>query len=151
MNLEFDKVTYDRELADFSEEDLRELVTKFEDAQESNVAEFETAAEAVDGIDESTIEDFEDARGALIEDITESEDFDDVPLTEDKLEQEDFSALRDWKQFVQSAETDTDPDEESGDGEGEFNDMGTKSPKQDDSEDETFAEDALDSVQGLSL
>jgi hypothetical protein len=151
MNLEFDKVTYDRELADFSEEDLRELVTKFEDAQESNVAEFETAAEAVDGIDESTIEDFEDARGALIEDITESEDFDDVPLTEDKLEQEDFSALRDWKQFVQSAETDTDSDEESDDGEGEFTDMGKKSPKQNESEDEAFAEDALGGVQGLSL
>jgi sulfite reductase alpha subunit-like flavoprotein len=148
MDLNFNKVTYDGELSDFSEDELRETIREFETAQESNVAEFEKAAEATDGVDESTIEDFEDAREDLIEDITEAEAFDEVPLTEDKLEDEDFSDLQDWKAFV--AETDTDEADE-GDGEGDFDDMGQEAPTNPDEDSEDFVEDQLGEMPGFSL
>lgn len=149
MELNFNKVTYDGELSDFSEDELRELVTEFETAQESNVAEFEQVAEATEDIDESTIEDFEDARDSLIAEITEAEAFDEVPLTEEQLTEEDFSGLQEWADFV--AETDTDEPETDEDvDEGEFDDMGTKAPV-DDEDSYDFVEDELAEIQGLNL
>ncbi len=148
MDLEFNKVTYDGELADFSEEELRELISEFETAQESNVAEFEQAAEAIDDVDESTIEEFEEAREALIDEIVEAETFDEVPLTEENLADEDFSDLRDWQDFVQDQ---SEADEEDGSNEADFDDMGKKSPVNPDEDEADFAEEALSHVQGLNI
>jgi hypothetical protein len=150
MELNFNKVDYDGDLSDFSEDELRELVGEFETAQDSNVAEFEKAVEATDEIDESTIEDFEAAREALIEDITGAEDFDEVPLTEEKLEDEDFSDLQNWKEFVAGGEPGDEADESS-EGEGDFDDMGQKSPMETDEETEDFVEAELGDVPGLNL
>jgi hypothetical protein len=149
MELEFTEVSYDGELADFSDEDLRELVSEFESAQESNVAEFEQAAEAVDEIDENTIEDFEQAREELVEEIAEAEAFDQVPVTEDSLAEADFSELREWQDFVtaQGTEADEETDEEAE----EFDDMGKKTPTNNEDEIEDFAETALENIQGLNI
>jgi len=151
MDISFNKVTYDGELADFSEEELRELVREFESAQESNVAEFETAAEEMTDIDDSTIEDFEAAREEVIEEIVDADTFDEVPLSEAMLEEQDFSDLRDWQNFVQDqAESETDEDNES-DGGAEFDDMGKEAPTGGSDDDEDFADEALDNISGLSL
>ena len=149
MNLNFNKVGYDGELSDFSEDELRELVREFETAQDSNVAEFEKAAEALDEVDDSTIEDFEDARESLIEDITEAEAFGEVPLSEDSLEDADFSELQDWRDFVAEQATD-DGGDEGGEGEG-FDDFGQKSPTDTEDETEDFVEKELNGIQGLNL
>lgn len=148
MELNFNKVTYDGDLAEFSEEDLRELISEFETAQESNVAEFEKAAEATDGVDESTIKDFETARSALIADITEAEAFDKVPLTEETLKDEDFSDLQDWKEFVADQESGSESETEN---EGDFNDFGQESPTNTDDETEDFVEEELGSMRGVIL
>lgn len=151
MNLNFTKVSYDGDISDFSEDELKTLVEEFESAQDSNAAEFETAAEALDEVDSSNIEDFEEARTTLIADIVEAEAFDDVPVTEDTLEDEEttsFSDLQDWKDFV--SEQDIEPDEDEG--EGTFDDMGTKSPVEDQSgEGADFVEGELETMPGINL
>jgi len=154
MELNFNRVSYDGDLADFSEEQLRELVSEFETAQESNVAEFETATEALDEVDESVIEDFEDAREGLIGDITEAEAFDEVPVSEGILrdtETTSFTDLQNWKNFVAEAgdENGSDPDEPEGGG--SFDDFGQKSPTDPDDETEDFVERELGSMRGVNL
>jgi hypothetical protein len=149
MDLNFNQVSYDGEIGDFSEDELRELISNFEDAQESNVAEFKQAVEALNDVDESKIEDFEKAREDLIEDVTEAEAFEDVPLTEDALEDSDFSELQEWRDFV---EAQAEPEGEAGDedDEGDFNDFGQKAPVDDGEDDEDFVEDVLNDVPGLN-
>jgi hypothetical protein len=147
MDLSFNKVTYDGELADFSEDELQELVSEYEKAQDSNVAEFERAAEATEGVSESVIEDFEDARADLLEEITGSEDFEDVPLTEAQLEDCDFSELQEWQDFVLGG-----GGAESEDGTSGIDDFGTKAPTgADDDKPEDFVEEQLGGVPGLQL
>lgn len=148
MDLNFNKVTYDGELADFSEEELQELVEKFQTAQESNVAEFEKAAEALDDVNESDIEDFEEARERLIGDITEAEAFDEVPLSEDALESCDFSELQEWRDFVAEQDTEDGTDEAD---EADFDDMGKESPVNDGDETEDFVDEQLGDVPGLNI
>jgi hypothetical protein len=150
MKFNFNKVDYEGDLVDFSDEELRELISEFETAQDSNVAEFERAAEATEEIDESIIEDFEDARETLITEIVEADAFDEVPMTEEKLAEEDFGELRDWQDFV--AVSDPEGGEEGeGDGDdGGFNDFGTEAPV-DNGEETDFADEALEGMQGLTL
>jgi hypothetical protein len=147
MDLNFNKVTYDGDLADFDADELRELVGEFENAQESNVAEFETAAEALDGVDEAGIEEFADARGSLIESITDADAFSEVPLSEDALDNCTFGELQDWQDFV-SESVDADEDDDS---EQEFDDMGSEAPTHgDDDADAEFAEKYLD-ISGVNF
>lgn len=150
MDLNFNKVTFDKDLDELSESELREGIQKFQKAQEANAAEFETAAEAVEEFDEDVIEDFEDARETLIEDVTEAEKFDEVPLTEDKLRDEDFGDLQDWKDFVTVEDTDEQPEDDETD-DGDFEDMGQKSPTGGKDDTEEFVEEELGEMQGLKL
>lgn len=147
MNLNFNKVGYDGELEDFSEDELRELVREFESAQDSNVAEFETAVEATEEFDESKISEFEEARQDLIDDIAGAEKFEDVPLTEDKLQDEDFSELQNWSDFVSDLDT-QETETEGGEGASDF---GKEAPIQEEGEETDFADEALDGMQGLNL
>jgi len=150
MDFDITKVTIDGSVSDLSEEQLRKLVDEFQEAQESNVAEFERLAEEYDDVDDAVIEDFEDARTALIGEITEAETFDEVPLSEDALEDAKFSELREWREFV-SEDTENDEEAEGGEADESFEDFGTRSPKDGGDETEAFVEDALGDVQGLNL
>lgn len=146
MDLNFKKVTYDGELADFSDEELRELVREFESAQESNVAEFNEAAETLDEVEEAELSEFEDARSALIEEITDAEQFDEVPLDEEGLEDCSFGKLREWREFVAS---DLDEGEEGEEDDAEFDDMGQKGPvNPEDGED--FDDSVVEVIDGMS-
>jgi hypothetical protein len=149
MDLNFKQISYDGELADFSEEDLRELVGEYEEAQESNVAEFEQAAEALGEYDEETIEDFEEAREALIEDIVAADTFDEVPVGSDTLETADFSELQEWQDFVAETPDETDAVEDE-DG-STVDDFGTKGAVKETGDETDFADEALESMPGLEL
>jgi len=151
MDFDITKVTIDGSVSDLSEDQLRKLVDEFQEAQESNVAEFERLAEEYDDIDDDVIQDFEDARTALIGEITEAETFDEVPLSEDALEDAEFSELQDWRDFVSEQETEDAEDDPEGEGEGTFDDFGKRSPADDGDDTEAFVEDALGDVQGLNL
>lgn len=146
MDFDITKVSIDGSVDDLSEDQLRELVSKFQDAQDSNVAEFEKAAEAAAEIDESTIEDFEDARETFIEEITDAEDFEEVPLSEDALEDANFGELQEWKAFVLTETEDGNPE-----GGEDFDDMGKKSPTSNEDETEDFVEEQLGDMAGLKL
>jgi hypothetical protein len=142
MDLSFNQVNYDGELSDFSEEELRELVGEFETAQESNVAEFRKAAEAADSVDDDVIEDFEEAREALIDDITEADTFEDVPLTEEQLEESDFSELQEWKDFVA---------DDGGEEDADFDDFGQRAETEGEDDEGDFAEDVLGDMPGVKI
>jgi hypothetical protein len=148
MNLNFTTVSYDGDISDFSEDELKQLVREFESAQDSNAAEFETAAEAIDEVDSSNIEDFEKARTDLIESITDAEAFDEVPLSSDALEDCDFSELEEWQEFVADSE-DEDEEENEGEEDGTFSDMGQESPVEGENTD--FADETLSQMPGLNL
>lgn len=152
MDFDITKVTIDGDVDDLSEEQLRELVGKFQDAQESNVAEFERAAEAMDEVDEDTIEDFEQARESLIEEIADAEAFGEVPLDEEDLEDEDFSDLQDWREFVAGGGAGgDDPEDDEPEEDAEFDDFGTESPADPGDDEYDFVEEELQDVPGLSL
>lgn len=147
MDLNFNKVSYDGDLVDLSEEEMQDVIREFEKAQESNVAEFEKAADTLDGVDEADIEDFAEARADLIEDITGADGFEEVPLTEEKLEDEDFGDLREWKEFV----ADTGESEES---EQDFEDMGQKGETHGDDEGDDspdFIESEIANISGVNV
>lgn len=146
MDLNFTKVTYDGDLSEFSEDDLRQLISEFENAQESNVAEFNQAADKLDEVEEIDYEEYEDARSALIGEITEADAFEDVPITEDELDAADFGKVRDWHNFVASADTDTDDDTET-----DFDDVGKDAPLDDGGDDEPeFDDRAVEIIDGMS-
>lgn len=146
MDFDITKVTIDGTVDDLSEDQLRNLVGKFRDAQESNVAEFEKAAKEMNEIDESDIADFEDVREALIGDITDAEAFDEVPLSEDSLEDAEFSELREWKAFV-ADESETSEEDEDAD----FDDMGNKTPSDPGEDEKDFVDEELSAIPGLKL
>lgn len=147
MELNFNKVSYDGELEDFSEDELRELVGEFEDAQESNVAEFKTAVEATEGLDEGDLTEFEQAREDLLDSIVEHENFEEVPLSEDKLGEETFAELQDWSDFVADLGDDGETQTDDSDSE----DFGKRSPVQSDDDEAEFVDEALGGMQGLNL
>jgi hypothetical protein len=148
MDLNFSEVTVEKDLSEFSEDELRELIAKFQKAQEANVEEFQRAVEAVEDTD-GGVEEFNKSVNELIEEITEHEQFDQVPLSEDELSDLGFLKLRDWREFVadlgesDEADDETEPDD--------FDDFGTRSPSPDDEPDKEFADEHLSEVQGIAL
>jgi len=147
MDLNFTKVTYDGDLSDFDADDLRELIKEFENAQESNVAEFNEAADKLDEVEDFDLDEYQDAKSDLIGDITEADAFEDVPLTEGDLEDADFGTVREWHDFVSSQAT----DEGDEDGDADFDDMG-EDPDLDggDGGEGEFDSDLVEVVDGLS-
>lgn len=153
-DLSFNKVTYDGDLTDFSADELRELVREFENAQESNVAEFETAADALEGVEQTDIEEFADARDALIESITDADAFSEVPLSADALTDCTFGELQEWKEFVSQGDAMaggcSGPAPEDTEDK-EFEDMGQDAPTHEETDDDAaFADKYLD-INGVNL
>lgn len=143
MDLTFKTINYDGELADFSEEELRELVGKFEQAEEANVAEFEKAVSAAeDTVDTS---EYDEACETLVDEITDHENFDEVPVGEEILEDADFEDLREWREFVADDEGESESEQD-----GEFDDFGTRSPTET-GDDTDFADDAVGEMSGVNL
>lgn len=143
MDLSFTKVTFDGDLAEFSEDELRGLISEFENAQESNVAEFNQAASKLDEVESLDLDEFQDAKDDLIGEITEADSFEAVPLTADELEAADFGKVRDWHDFVQAQ-----ADDEAADA--DFEDMG-EDPPVDDGDDGEYADDDLvEMIDGMS-
>lgn len=149
MDISFNRVTYDGDLSDLSEDEKDEVIREFENAQESNVAEFERAAETLDEVDETDIEEFADAKAELASEVTEAEAFDDVPLTEDELADASFSKVREWHEFVSEtadgADGETDEDDDK-----DFDEMGKQGPTHgDDKEFDSDLADRVDEIPGL--
>lgn len=149
--LNFNRVTYDDELSEFDKDELVELAREFEEAQESNVAEFERAAEALDGVDEQSISEFEEARESLVDEIVEADDFSEVPLSEEQLGDCSFDQLREWKEFVADSTEDSDNDEDGDGSEADFEDMGNQGPTHEEADDAEFADEHLGDVPGLVI
>jgi hypothetical protein len=112
MNLDFTEIEFNGDLTDLDTDELADLVREYQEAQESNRANFEEATE--------TLDDFEEFDDSLTERVT-----DETSLPESEAERLSFSGKRDLLGGLEDDETEVEGDEGDGDeGDGEFNDLG---------------------------
>jgi hypothetical protein len=148
MDLNFSEVSYDGDIEDAEAEQLRELVSQYEEAQSDNAAEFEAAKEKIEEVSDVQVSDFEDAREDLIETITDFDAFEGSPVSEDELDEATFSKLREWEAyFEEQATEDTDEEETDED----FSDFGTESKVPDDDEGDAELESVVGGVSGVNI
>lgn len=118
MELSFNQVDYSGDFTEFEKDDLIELVEKFEEAQDSNVAEFEKAAEKIEDF-EADIEEYEQAEQRLAEEIAE-----ETFLSADEAEALSFDRKREV--LMDARESSSEDGGGDGDGDGDFEDMGQR-------------------------
>jgi hypothetical protein len=150
--MEFTTVNTD-DTDEMDEDELREVVSEFEDAQTQNLAEFKTAKEDLneyEDVDVSVAE-AQEFKEDIIDDVE-----DDSPLTRDELSSFGLSRLRELKaEFVSEQEAaegeDATTEQVEDDEGGEFSDMGTRGET--DGESVEFGElaDKVDSITGLEV
>lgn len=145
-------MTFDKSLDEFEAEEARELISDFQTAQESNIAEFEDAKDRIDDL-EGDFAEFEDADEELTAEVADA-----TFMSEDEAAGLSFARKReilaDFSEEEEEVEDEDEDEDEDGDGdeEAEFSDFGTRGETHnDDEETRAFAEDVLGDVNGLSL
>ncbi|AAL55018.1 hypothetical protein HfxHF1_595 [Halophage HF1] len=143
--MDFQKVTFDTDLDEMEADDLADLVRQFSEAQEQNIAEFESASETIEGL-EGRVSEVQDFDSELTEELSEVS-----PLGEDELA--NFSISRKRELLAEFAEADEDEEEEDEDEdeEAEFSDMGQRGETHNDEAERNFAEDYLGDIPGLGF
>lgn len=137
--MDFQKVSYDGDLDDMEADDLRTVVKQYEEAQDSNIAEFETAKETIDGL-EGEVAEKEEFKQRRVDKLTEVSPLGEEDVGEFSLTRID-SLIED---FTEESADDENPEEDP-----EFDDMGQRGPTHD--EDAGMAEYAaeVDSIPGV--
>ncbi|UBF19595.1 hypothetical protein HRTV-10_gp11 [Halorubrum tailed virus 10] len=141
--MDFQKVTFDTDLDEMEADDLADLVRQFSEAQEQNIAEFESASETIEGL-EGRVSEVQDFDAELTEELSEVS-----PLGEDELA--NFSISRKRELLAEFAEADEDEEEEDEDEEAEFSDMGQRGETHDEDAERNFAEEYLGDIPGLGF
>ena len=154
--MKFNKVNFDGDLSEMDDDELTELVDQYQKAQETNVAEFKQAKEAMAELvdaDENAdfedifgeVQDFTDAKDELVDEVKEFDAFADSPVTESELEDAAFSKVREWHAYFAAAEAAPEDDD------GEFDDMGKRGETDGDEEEaeRQFAEKHLSGMAGF--
>ena len=154
--MKFNKVNFDGDLSEMDDDELTELVDQYQKAQETNVAEFKQAKEAMAELvdaDENAdfedifgeVQDFTDAKDELVDEVKEFDAFADSPVTESELEDAAFSKVREWHAYFAAAEAAPEDDD------GEFDDMGKRGETGGDEEeaDKAFANEHLSGMAGF--
>ena len=154
--MKFNKVNFDGDLSEMDDDELTELVDQYQKAQETNVAEFKQAKEAMAELvdaDENAdfedifgeVQDFTDAKDELVDEVKEFDAFADSPVSESELEDAAFSKVREWHAYFAAAEAAPEDDD------GEFDDMGKRGETGGDEEeaDRQFAKKHLNGMAGF--
>ena len=154
--MKFNKVNFDGDLSEMDDDELTELVDQYQKAQETNVAEFKQAKEAMAELvdaDENAdfedifgeVQDFTDAKDELVDEVKEFDAFADSPVSESELEDAAFSKVREWHAYFAAAEAAPEDDD------GEFDDMGKRGETGGDEEEaeRQFAEKHLSGMAGF--
>lgn len=145
MNMDFSKVTIDKDVDELEGDEARELISDFKNAQEQNIAEFEAASEQIDDL-EGTFDEFEDADEELTAEVAEA-----TFMSEDEASGLAFSRKREILAEFSAEETETVEDDVDDDG-AEFEDMGQRGETHNDEEAETaIAEKYLGDIGGLNF
>lgn len=137
--MDFHKIEFEDDPTEMAEEDLRELVAKFQKAQEANVEQFEEVSERVD--------DFEEYDDELTEELVEAS-----PLSEAEVDNVSFTRKRDLlAEFTSEEEVESEGGEEGGEGEGpeEFGQQGPTHDGEDESGTPEFIKEAYDGMAGV--
>lgn len=140
--MDFQKTTYDGDLDEMDAEDLRTIVSEYEEAQEANIAEFESAKETIEGLEGEVAEkaEFKDQRVEKLVEVS--------PLGEDEAENFSLARIDDLiAEFTEESETEGDDVED--DDEPTFEDQGTRGPTHDGDGVETKYAEVVDSVPGV--
>jgi hypothetical protein len=131
---------------EMGEDELREAVSEFEDAQESNIEEFKEAQETLNEYAEFdvSIKEAQEFKQDVLGDVAAAS-----PFTEDELSDFGLSRLRELKaEFAEETEEDEGESED-----GEFTDMGTRGETDPEDDGENFSElqGMVENVSGLEF
>lgn len=141
--MDFQKVSYDGDLDDMDAENLRTVVEEYEEAQTSNIAEFESAKDTIDGLEGEVAEKAE-FKSRRVEKLTEVS-----PLGEDDVESFSLARIDSLiEEFTEdSAGEGDDPDADPEDP--EFDDMGRRGPTHDNEEAAAEFAEQVGSIPGV--
>jgi hypothetical protein len=140
--MDFQKVTFEGDLDEMDEEELVGLVRQFSDAQDDNIAEFETASEEIDDL-EGRVSEVAEFDAELTEQLVEAS-----PLDEDEVASFSISRKRSLLADFSEAEEEAD---EGGEGDKDFSEMGQRGPTHNEEEAKAqFAKDFLGDIPGLN-
>jgi len=146
MNMDFSKVTFDKDVDELEGDEARELISDFKNAQEQNIAEFEAASEQIDDL-EGTFDEFEDADEELTAEVAEA-----TFMSEDEASGLSFSRKREILAEFSEEETEGVEDDVDDEGGAEFEDMGQRGETHNEDEEKTaFAEEHLGDIGGLNF
>lgn len=141
--MEFNKVEVENELDSLAEDELRELVTQYQEAQLANETEFEEVTD--------TVAEFKEYDDELTEEVLEHSS-----LSESAASSLPFSEKRSLLSDLEDEESvedgeDGEFDEEDGEDGADFEDRGTRGETHGEDGTPDFVEDALGGVAGVSL
>lgn len=144
LNMDFSKVTFDKDVDELEADEARELISDFQTAQEQNIAEFEDASEQIDDL-EGTFAEFEDADEELTAEVAEA-----TFMSEDEAAMLEFGRKREiLADFsVEEEEVEDEVDEDGA----EFSEMGQRGETHNNEDEKTeFANKHLGDISGLNF
>lgn len=147
MDMDFTKVSFDADLEEIEDaEELRGIVRDFEDAQDSNISEFENATETLDEF-EGRVAESQEFKEDLAEDLSEVS-----PLSEDEALTYDMARINELiDEFSEEKSVDEGDDGGEGGEGGKFSNMGTQGKTHIDDDEKEFAEKHLGDIGGLNF
>lgn len=140
--MDFHKVTYDGDLDDMDADDLRTVVEEYEEAQNDNIAAFESATDTIDGLEGEVAEKAE-FKARRVEKLTEVS-----PLGEDDVESFSLSRIDSLIEEFTEDSTDEEPDPDDPE-DPEFDDMGRRGPTHNDEDENARFAEQVDSIPGV--
>lgn len=158
--MDFQTINYDGDLEEADAEELRSIVSRFETAQDENVAEFKAAKEQTQDLlgEDADFEalfgevtDFTEAKDELVDEIGEMDAFAESPMDEEELRAASFSKVRSWHAHFSALDAEEAPEAEEAE-EQEFEDMGQRAETHnEEDEDIEFAEKYIGDLPGVNF
>lgn len=137
--MDFTKVEFDDDLSDMEADELRELVTEYQEAQSANLSAFDEVAD--------TVEEFESYDSQLAEEVLEYSS-----LSEESAKALSFADKQRLLADLNADDGDeADEFDEGDEGGEEFEDRGTKGSTHGDEGTPDFIKDAFESIDGVSF
>lgn len=142
--MDFSKVNTDENIEQLGEDQLRDLVTEYQKAQDENLAEFKSAKERVEEL-EGSVEDANEFHETLTEELVEVS-----PLTETDVTE--YSLSRKYELIDKFTTGSTDADTDSGGTDDDVNDFGQRGETHEEGDGvPEFVKQSYENVDGIHL
>lgn len=146
MDFDFTRVSFDTDLDEIDDAgELRGLVREFQNAQDSNISEFQDAKDTLDEF-EGRVGEAQEFKEELAESLSEVS-----PLSEQEALTYDMARIRELIGEFSDAPAGGDDPEGEGDEGGAFSDMGKRGETHNGETDRAFADEQIGDIQGLNF